>query len=364
MVKTVTSGGQATHSHALPWSSRHDVSSMWADLGLPDDRGGQLGDGRLQDLGGLPLRAWRSCPARSTARTGRRPVAGSAAWPGGTRRPAGQHRPAAGGRRRPVGTPGGTARRWRCRSAGRSAGGADTHRPRAGPAGSRRPDGAGARGSSPGRARPQRRQCVGLDSRRSRGPCSGGTNGRVWRLMAGLPATLRLPEGAAGGRSLDGGGIGRRRLGGVGGVLVEPLFEVSDPFLQLVDDPGDHRLGVGGEGVPDVLRDRSRPGHTIIIGGPIGQGNPSPWTPTRLETFVHPFAASLREPEQRRHTRRVPDRTALEARAQDRRRDRLPARSRTPRPPEVHRAGPLGSISPCSRRSPRRSATTWANPTA
>src|SRR3954453_18676591 len=43
---------------------------------------------------------------------------------------------------------------------------------------------------------------------------------------------------------------------------------------------------------------------------------------------------------------RVPDRSPLEAQAQDRRRDRLPARSTTPRPPEVPRPGPLGRSAP------------------
>jgi site-specific DNA recombinase len=102
----------------------------------------------------------------------------------------------------------------------------------------------------------------------------GGNQGAGVAVMAGLPSTP-LAGGSGGRPSLDGGGIGRRRLGGVGGVLVEPLFEVSDPLFQLVDDLGDHHLGVGGEGLPDVLRDRSRPSHTIIIGGPIGQGNPT-----------------------------------------------------------------------------------------
>ena len=58
----------------------------------------------------------------------------------------------------------------------------------------------------------------------------------------------------------------------------------------------------------------------------------------RLETFVHPFCASLasrRAPPRRR----VPDRPALQARAQDRRGDRLSARPGTPADPEVHRPG-------------------------
>jgi hypothetical protein len=61
--------------------------------------------------------------------------------------------------------------------------------------------------------------------------------------VAGLPSASLAGRG--GGRSsLDGGGIGRRRLGGVGGVGVEPLFEVGDPLFELADDPGDHHLGV------------------------------------------------------------------------------------------------------------------------
>ena len=81
----------------------------------------------------------------------------------------------------------------------------------------------------------------------------------------------------------------------------------------------------------------------------------------RLETFVLPFAASLREPEHTASHGRVPHGTALEARAQDRRRDRLPARSGTTGPPEVHRAGPVGPSAPAGdaraagRRRPGRS---------
>jgi len=92
----------------------------------------------------------------------------------------------------------------------------------------------------------------------------GGDQGPGVPAMAGLSAAPLAGRGS-GRASLDGGGIGRRRLGGVGGVLVEAFFEVSDPALQLADDPGDDCLGLGGEGLPDVLRDRSRPAHTVFI---------------------------------------------------------------------------------------------------
>jgi hypothetical protein len=62
--------------------------------------------------------------------------------------------------------------------------------------------------------------------------------------MAGLSAASLAGRGR-GRAAFDGGRIGRGGLGGVGGVLVEAFFEVSDPALQLADDPGDNGLGLG-----------------------------------------------------------------------------------------------------------------------
>ena len=84
----------------------------------------------------------------------------------------------------------------------------------------------------------------------------------------------------------------------------------------------------------------------------------------RLETFVQPFAASLAEPEQRRHT--VEYLTGLLSKLERKtgEGDRLPARPGTPGPAEVRRAGALGRSALAQTSSPRRSARSWANPTA
>ena len=58
-----------------------------------------------------------------------------------------------------------------------------------------------------------------------------GDQGPGVTAMAGL-STPSLARGSRGGASLDGGRVGGRGLGGVGGVLVEAFFEVSDPLLQ------------------------------------------------------------------------------------------------------------------------------------
>ena len=66
-------------------------------------------------------------------------------------------------------------------------------------------------------------------------------------LVAGLATPL--PPGRRDGRpSLDlhGGRVGRRRLGRVGGVLVKPGFQVSDPLLQGGNDGQNGRLGLRG----------------------------------------------------------------------------------------------------------------------
>jgi hypothetical protein len=55
----------------------------------------------------------------------------------------------------------------------------------------------------------------------------GGDQGAGVTAMSGLPSAS-LARGRSGRPSLDRRRVGGRRLGGVGGVLVEPLFEVSD----------------------------------------------------------------------------------------------------------------------------------------
>ena len=85
---------------------------------------------------------------------------------------------------------------------------------------------------------------------------------------------------------------------------------------------------------------------------------------SRLEVFVQPFAASLDEPEQQRHTVEYMTGLLSKLEAQDRRRDRLPARSRTAGHPEVHRTGAVGSSTAAQDARQTRSARSWANRTA
>jgi hypothetical protein len=54
-------------------------------------------------------------------------------------------------------------------------------------------------------------------------------------------------------------------MGGVGRVAVESLLQVGDAALKPFDQCGDHRTGLIGEAVPDVLRDRSWPVHVAVI---------------------------------------------------------------------------------------------------
>ena len=59
----------------------------------------------------------------------------------------------------------------------------------------------------------------------------GRDQGAGMAMMAGLPAPL-LARGGGRGPSLDRGGIGGGRPGGVGGVLAEPLLQIGDPPLE------------------------------------------------------------------------------------------------------------------------------------
>jgi hypothetical protein len=60
----------------------------------------------------------------------------------------------------------------------------------------------------------------------------------------------RLGRGAFEGRR-----VGRRRLGGVGGVLVEPGFEVGQALLVVLDQGKDRGLGSRRTLLPEFVRD-------------------------------------------------------------------------------------------------------------
>ena len=64
----------------------------------------------------------------------------------------------------------------------------------------------------------------------------GRDQGAVGLAMSGLAATL-LFTGRRGWLPLQSDRIGRRRLGGVGGVELEPILKVLDPRFELFDPP-------------------------------------------------------------------------------------------------------------------------------
>jgi hypothetical protein len=72
-------------------------------------------------------------------------------------------------------------------------------------------------------------------------------------MMAGL-ATPLLARGGDRRPPLDRRGIGGGWPGGVGGVLVEPLFQVGDPPLEGLHQYRHRRLRLGRELIPDGLR--------------------------------------------------------------------------------------------------------------
>ena len=82
--------------------------------------------------------------------------------------------------------------------------------------------------------------------------------------MAGLPAPLAA---RGGGRrpALDRGRVGRRGLGGIRGVLAEPLLQLDDPPLEGLHQGHDRRLGVGREGIPDGLWERRLIRHAAVV---------------------------------------------------------------------------------------------------
>ncbi len=98
--------------------------------------------------------------------------------------------------------------------------------------------------------------------------------------MPGLAAAF-LPPGRSRGFTLHSNRIGRGRLGRVGGVELEPRFEVTDPCCQFVD-PLLHRRGNGDDGRlcvgrhlgPKFIRDGQWVGHNDGIGSSSTTFNP------------------------------------------------------------------------------------------
>jgi hypothetical protein len=80
----------------------------------------------------------------------------------------------------------------------------------------------------------------------------GRNKGAGLAVMARLSASL-LARGRSRRPSLDRGRIGRRRLGGIGGILAEAFFEVGDSPLKGLHEPGDGRLCLGRKCLPESL---------------------------------------------------------------------------------------------------------------
>ena len=85
--------------------------------------------------------------------------------------------------------------------------------------------------------------------------------------MAGLPAALP-PRWRSRRLALQDDRVGGGRLGGVGGVELEPGleiahegFQLSDPILHRLPGSQECGLGVGGYGVPEGFRDRKLLAH-------------------------------------------------------------------------------------------------------
>src|SRR3954464_9756358 len=96
--------------------------------------------------------------------------------------------------------------------------------------------------------------------------CSGGTKARGWWRWPGCPPRF-FPEAGVGGRRLTEGGAGEGGLGGVGGVFLAPLPRVGAPPLPGREQRPDGDLGLGGNGVPERLRDRGRIAHAAWYTG-------------------------------------------------------------------------------------------------
>src|SRR3954471_11550468 len=101
-----------------------------------------------------------------------------------------------------------------------------------------------------------------------RGPAIGSGADLLRRDQTTLcPAMSRLPApfptgGRGGGLALEPDGIGRRGLGGIGGIELEPGLEIADALLQFEDpsvdgvqDGQDGDLGFRWNGVPERFSD-------------------------------------------------------------------------------------------------------------
>jgi hypothetical protein len=110
------------------------------------------------------------------------------------------------------------------------------------------------------------------------GPAVGdGAQLLRWDQATQYPAMSRLPApfatGGPGGRlALEPDGIGRRGLGGIGGIELEPGFEITDALLQFSDlslegvqHGQDGKLGLRWDGVPERFGDGRLRDHAIVI---------------------------------------------------------------------------------------------------
>ena len=248
MVKTVTSRVTATQSHALSRPCHHEVSSMWADGGVPDVLAGVPRPGpptrrRPAAPAGqiIPMEIDR--PEQVGGQLADRPLAQAVA-PGQDA----EDGPQPGAER-----PGGHARRQGRTGRGAAAGAGQAmepvlvhHRLDRRHLGDLVPERLGVVAVQ-GVAAPAAVRRLALDD-------LAELLGRDQRpgvtAMAGLPAPL-LARGGGRGPSLDRGGIGRGGLGGVGGVLAEPLLQLGDPPLEGLHQGRDGRLGLGRERIPE-----------------------------------------------------------------------------------------------------------------
>jgi YD repeat-containing protein len=148
----------------------------------------------------------------------------------------------------------------------------------------RRPDGSRRWGRRPATAdgiggRPQ------VCNRWSAAPSSGGPeHAGPSDVRAGRHASAHsaVPVVSASGRWDR-----RKGLGRVGGIELEPRFEIADPRFEIVDPPlqrqeyrGEGRLSVQRHLTPEFLRDRQRVGHNAGIVTLSATFNPGPWTAT------------------------------------------------------------------------------------
>ena len=85
--------------------------------------------------------------------------------------------------------------------------------------------------------------------------------------MSGLSA-LSFSGRGFGRRSLDGGRIGGRRFGGIGGIGLELSLQMSDPFLEdsiLLDQSENEGLDLRVQVRPKFIREWCRFAHTLLL---------------------------------------------------------------------------------------------------